>query len=391
MERFEIQPVFSAALPDVASFLRRWHDNQAEDSSDQQPIREDSVSIERRLRWLLIENPVVAEDSTHGFCIRDHLGIIRGLCLSFPAAFLAGDQRALGLCSGSYFVEPQARTLGYYLFKKYLSSPGYRFFFATTCNVSSGALWGKLGGRAVPNSETEHILPLRLDVMLPAFLAKRTSSKVASGIARIFGRCANPILQLLARQSEELTIEPCQDWEKLSKLFHRHRSPDWIASDRSPEFLQWRYGQTSPHYPCDIYLFRDKRGNEGWFGLGNMICGQRGQFRGSILLDAIWPRKRVSFRDILPEIIRLVADEADAIFFRPQPGLDYCQCSRWIVQRRLEAPRVFVITRKGAPPLRVESLDYDDSDNSTWAVRWSGPRGRSDLSPGRSVVMGTPR
>ena len=159
MERFEIQPVLSSALPDVAGFLRRWRDNQAEGSSVPHPVREGSLSIERRLRWLLVENPVTTDGSQHGFCIRDHLGIIRGLTLSFPAAFLAADQRLLGLCSGSFFVEPQARTLGYYLFKKYLSSPGYSFFFATTCNANSGALWGRLGGCAVPNSETERITP----------------------------------------------------------------------------------------------------------------------------------------------------------------------------------------------------------------------------------------
>ena len=380
MKRFEIQPVLSSALPDVASFLRRWHDNQAEGSSVQHPAREDSLSIERRLRWLLVENPIITDGSQHGFCIRDHLGIIRGLTLSFPAAFLAADQRLLGLCSGSFFVEPQARTLGYYLFKKYLSSPGYSFFFATTCNANSGALWGKLGGCAVPNSETEHILPLRLDIILPEFVAKNSSSEVASGIARIFGRCANPILQLLARKSAELTIEPCQDWQKLSELFRRHRSADWITSDRSAEFLQWRYGQTSPHYPCDIYLFRDKRGNEGWFSLGNIIRGQQGQIRGSVLLDAIWPREKMSFRDIFQEILRLVAAEADAIFFRPQPGLDYCEFSRWIIPRRSEAPRAFVITRKGDPLLAIASLDYDDSDYGTWVGHWSRPRGRSDPS-----------
>jgi hypothetical protein len=376
--RFEIQPVLSSALPEVASFLLRWRDNQAESSSVQHPVREDSLSIERRLRWLLIENPVITDCSHHGYCIRDHLGIIRGLSLTFPAAFLAADQRLLGLCSGSFFVERQARTLGYHLFRKYLSSPGYSFFFATTCNASSGALWGKLGGCPVPASETEHILPLRLDVMLPAFLAGITSSQVASELARISGRFANPILRILARRSSELTIEPCRDWQKLSELFRRHRSPDWITSDRTAEFLQWRYGQTSPNYSCDIYCFRDKRGNQGWFCLANVIRGQQGQIRGSVLLDAVWPREKMNFGDILPEILRLVASETDAIFFRPQPRLDYCEFSRWIIPRRLEEPRVFVITRKAGPLLPVASLDYDESDHGAWVVHWSGPRKCSD-------------
>src|SRR5207237_1273448 len=109
----------------------------------------------------------------HGFCIRDHLGIIQGLTLCFPAAFLTADERIVGLCSSDFFVDLGARTSGFYLFKRYLSSPGYSFFFTTTCIANSAALWEKLGGRAVPNSELEYILPLRLDTLLPALLAGR--------------------------------------------------------------------------------------------------------------------------------------------------------------------------------------------------------------------------
>src|SRR5437660_1211754 len=124
MERFEIQPVLTSSLPDVASFLGRWNDNQAGGRlSVDHPVRDDALNIERRLRWLLVQNPAKTDGSQHGYCIRDTVGVIRGLTLSFPATFLAADRRLPGLCSGSFFVEPQVRTLGYYLFKKYLSSP----------------------------------------------------------------------------------------------------------------------------------------------------------------------------------------------------------------------------------------------------------------------------
>ena len=368
---FEIQPILSSALPAVANFLSRWR-NHENNGKSVHFFRQDSQSIERRLRWLLLDNPVATNGTTHGYCIRDPLGVIRGLTLSFPAAFLAADQRLLGLCSSSFLVEPQARTHGYYLFRKYLSSPGYSFFFATTCNANSGALWQKLGGCAGPNSETEHILPLRLDVMLPALVSGGTASGVASAMARVLGQCANPVLRLLARQPAELTVEPSEDWQKLSELFRRHRSADCIMGDRSVEFLQWRYGQAAPDGPCDIYLFRDKRGNEGWFSLGNIVRGRQGQIRGSVLLDAIWPRDRMSFRDIFPEILRLIAGKVDALFLWPRPGLDYCECSRWIIRRRSEAPRVFVITRKSEVQLTAGSLDLDYGDCAVPYGTWMG-------------------
>jgi hypothetical protein len=102
------------------------------------------------------------------------------------------------------------------------------------------------------------------------------------------------------------------------------------------------------------------------------------------LLDAIWPREKMSFRGIFQEIVRLAHRGADAIFFRSRPGLDYREYSPWILARRLETPRAFVIVKKGAPPLALDLLDYDDSDDSAWSFRWTGARGRSDLFPSHS-------
>jgi len=361
MKTFEIQPILGSAVPAVASFLHRWHADRGGGLSIQR--------IERRLQWLLIENPLTTDVSHHGFCIRDDSGVIRGLLLSFPGAFLAADQRLLGLCSGSYYVEPQARAMGFFLFKKYLNSLGYSFFFSTTCNAASAAIWHKSGASAIPDSETEYILPLKLDVMLPAFLAARTSSRLVAGTARTFGRCANSMLRLFAQKSGKLTVERCRDWEKLSELFRRHRSQNLITTERSAQFLQWRYGPGSPNHPSDIYIFRDQLGNEGWFSLGKMIRRRHQvQVRGCVLLDAIWPRGKMSFRDILPVVLQLVPSEADAIFFRSRSGLDYNKYSHLIVPRGLDAPRAWVMTRKGSARLQVSALDLVMADgDSAWS------------------------
>jgi hypothetical protein len=365
IKRFEIEPVLGSALPEVARFLQSWDTRRDQGSAIERPLREDSPSPEARLRWLqwlLVANPLATAASQHGLCIRDASGVIAGLLLSFPGAFLAGDRRIRGLGSGSFFVDPRAQTLGFYLFKRYLTAPGYGFFFSTTCNANSGALWKALGARAVPDSDTEYILPLKLDVMLPAFLARRNPSPFGLETARVFGRCANRVLQLFARGSGQLVIEPCRDWEKLAELSRRHRPANWITTDRSAAFLQGRYGQNPPNHPFDVWLFRDKRGNEGWFSLGTIVRGVQGQIRGGVLLDVIWPRERMSFSDILPAVVRLVASEADAIVLPPRPGLDYGECSRWIIPRTLDAPRVFALTRKGAAPLTVSSLDLVATD-----------------------------
>jgi hypothetical protein len=189
-------------------------------------------------------------------------------------------------------------------------------------------------------------------------------------MARIGGRFANPVLRLLTRRSTEITIEPCRDWEKLAELARRHQPARYITSERSIEFLQWRYGPASPLFPCGIYLFRDNRGNEGWFSLANLLRGEQGQLRGSVLLDAIWPREKMDFSGIFQAILRLAPKESDALFFRSQPDVDYREFSRCVIPYKLPGPRVFAMTPKGAPPLALDTLDYDDSDYGAWRFHW---------------------
>ncbi len=369
MERFDLQPVLRSALPDVAAFLHRWRSNKQANAPDEHSLLESPAAIERRLVWLLTENPEAQGASTFGYSVRDESGAIRGVNLWFPSAFLAGGRRLLGLCAGTFFVEPPARSLGFYLFKKFLTTPGYDFYFASTCNASSSELWKRLGGFAVPHSETEYILPIRVDAMISAYVAYRTSSQLAARIARVCGKSANPILRLLTRPSPKLAVEPCEDWEKLSTLSRRHQAPNRVASDRSPEFLQWRHGAQAPS-PSRVYLVRDERGNEGWFSLGRFIRGERGPCRASILLDAVWPRSQMDFGDIFQGILRVASTASDAVFFRWQSGVDYSEYSRCVIPRKLEAPLAFVSVPKGAPPFPLDSLDYDDSDSIAWAFQW---------------------
>ncbi|MBV8706668.1 MAG: hypothetical protein JOZ45_02855 [Acidobacteriaceae bacterium] len=368
--RFELQPVFRSTVPDVAHFLHRW--GSTEEGSGAHGLARESVSsIERRLKWLLSDNPLINSEIAVGYCLRDNLGTIRGVVLCFPAAFLLADKRLLGLCSGSFFVEANARSMGFYLFKKYLKTPGYSFQFASTCNTYSSELWRAIGASPVPNSDTEYFLPIRLDMVVAAYVAYKTSSQAAARIARMCSRSANPILRFLARPSAKFSIEPCWDWEKLSDLSRRHRCPDYITTDRSPAFLQWRYGRGSPSHPCNIYLFRDERGNEGWFALGHVNRGKICQLRTTVLLDAVWPRKQMNYSDVFEEILRVTAATTDAISFRWQPGLDYQSYNRWIIPRKLGTPRAFVSVPKGSSRFALDSFDYDDSDYIAWGFQWA--------------------
>jgi hypothetical protein len=343
-KRFEIQPLHAEALPDVVAFLGRW------------PSHPDERPSLRRLQWLLLDNPLAALAGDHGLCVRDASGAIAGLLLAFPGAFRAGETPLLAMGSGGYFVEPAARTLGFYLFKRHLQRSGFAFFYSTSCNAASGALWRALGGCAVGESDVEYVLPLDLGTVLSASLAIRTSSALAVGAARLLGRCATGLWRPGLPTNAGVVTEPCRDWDKLADLARRHR-PACITADRSAAFLEWRYGPGSPNHASDIRVFRDARGNEGWFSLDATVRGDRTPVRGRVLLDATWPRDRMGFQTVLAAVARFAGPDADAIYFRPRPGVDYGDCRPWIIRRRREPPSVFAVTAKGGAPLAVSSLD----------------------------------
>ncbi len=318
--------------------------------------------MEERLRWLLLANPFADPGCPLGFCIRDASGVMRGLLLSFPSRWIAGEQKLMALASGGFFVEPQARSIGFFLFKKHLRPKGYSFFFSTTCNTNSAPLWQVAGACAVPNSDSEYILPFRLHTLLPALLAGRTASRTARAVAHGLGRCGNQIMRLAEGRSTGITAEPCRDWEKLSHLFHRNRTSPLMTADRSPEFLEWRYGRASDPFPSGVYLFRDTRGYEGWFSLGMGMRGREGQISGAVLLDAVWPGEKIGFTEILPEIIRLVAGKCDLLSIRPRPGITLRGCSRWVIRRRFEPPTGFAIGPNGHSRTIAEALDLCPAD-----------------------------
>lgn len=372
--KYQIRPVRPDDLGDVAGFLHRWWDAEGGERPADSQVRKDRGSIETCLRWLLLENPANPDSHLHGNCLRDDSGTIRGVLLHFPGKFVLGEQTIPGLCSGSFFVDPEVRTGGFYLFRRYLGAEGYSFFFSNTCNAHSSALWEKSGAHAAPDSGREFIIPIRSEVVLRAFLERRWNGRSRSTsvttMAKLLGACANAIPKFAGR-SKTLRVEVCGDWEKLSALARRHRPPELLTSERSPAFIAWRYGPGSPNHGAELCLFRDTRGNEGWFALGNRMLGPRGQIAACIVLDAVWPRQAMTFGEILPAIFHHACSRADAIYLLPRPGVDHASYSRWVVPRRLEARRIWTLPGRGAAPLDMSSLDLVTADgDSGWSNRY---------------------
>ena len=80
----------------------------------------------------------------------------------------------------------------------------------------------------------------------------------------------------------------------------------------------------------------------------------------------------MSLDEVLQAISRFAVPNADAIYFRPRPGLDEGEGSRWIIRRRMDPPPIFAIPGKRGAPLAVSSLDLVPADgDSSFAVSGS--------------------
>src|ERR1700733_9283911 len=133
-----------------------------------------------------------------------------------------------------------------------------------------------------------------------------------------------------------------------------------MTSVRSEKSLRWRYGPASPAPPCKIYLIRDHRGNEGWFALSRPAPFGGDGVLACTLLDAVWAQDRMSLRDLVPWIIRMAPDVADAVLVRCRPDTNFSTGRRWLLRRRLSVPRAYVVAPRSAPALPT-IFDYDDN------------------------------
>src|SRR6185437_12893763 len=197
-----------------------------------------------------------------------------------------------------------------------------------------------------------------------AFVEGRGLAPSVLKVAEMTGRALRPFIKPLQRMRSALPTERCRDWDKLSDLSYRHRAPKYLTAERSVQFLRWRYGAGSPDRSAEVCVFRDGRGNEGWFSLVSTTRGRHGQIRGVLLLDAVWPRERIEFQQIFAAILdRPRVRSADALFLQPRLGVDYTHCGRLLFRRRLEGPTCYV--RAGQKEVQASALDLAASDGDS--------------------------
>lgn len=115
----------------------------------------------------------------------------------------------------------------------------------------------------------------------------------------------------------------------------------------------------------EVYCFSDKNGNEGWLSIGRVQRGGRGQIRGAVLLDAVWPRQKIEFSDILATAAELSSSSSDALFLTSRPGVQYGRAGQMTFRRKFEAPQGFVLTSKATDTIPPGTVDFVPADGDS--------------------------
>lgn len=362
-----ICPIAEADLPDVATFLTNRLLRDGGDTPGEVPIDMTADATLQHLRWRLLANPARAAQMDFGQCVRDDSGRVVGTVLAFPERFWLRDKRLLGLCFVDFFVDIEARGVGFFMFRRYLQASGADFLFSTTCNRNSGAFWEKLGGSPIPESACEFILPVRFGPVCEAFAVWRKWPELVVKLAKAAGVVATPFLAPKSTGTV-LRMQACRDWDRLAALAQRHRNPDVMTCERSREYLQWRYDQTASSTRKEVFHCQDKHGNEGWFAVGQGYRGKRRQIMAWTLLDLVWPRTGCDLMSVLSGVLDICAPRADIIVIPGRAALGCDLATLGLRQRRFEGPRSYIIRHQNtheSSRILADITDLVASDGDT--------------------------
>jgi hypothetical protein len=359
MAAFKFRPIFEQDLPEVAAFLYRQQEiTSREDSTQARPSNDN-------LRWLL-SNPHRGDEASLGDTIRDAEGKIFGMIVAVPRMYRLGSERRLGLAAGHFFIDASARMQGFFMLKRFLTTQGFDFVYANSCNGQSGPLWAKCGALMVPESEVEYILPFRLGPIAEEVAIRKAWHPA---VARAL-KAAGPLATLVAGPripKNRLKVEPSKDIERLAEVAERNLNPAFLQPERSAPYLKWVYGSwlLSPDVKeagSAIYRFSSSAGQEGWFSLIFARRGHRDQIRAARVNDVVWPFEHMAFTEVIPAMAEAARDRADLLSIRGRVGLSLQDRVLGIRRRTLLAPEGYVLGRNPPTAEVVKVADFPFAD-----------------------------
>jgi hypothetical protein len=265
----------------------------------------------------------------------------------FPQRFRLADRSLLGLSMTDYYVVPEARPSG--LMRSVLDLDDADFFFSTTANAAGGGAMRKLGAVAVPGWDCEHILPLHLGPLMEGYLQRWNATHWAKRIARRVGTISDYIRPRPWRASSSLELRPTTDWELLATISERLRKPGLTTPRRATEDLRWRFEQAPSAGSIQVFALEGGTAT-GWLATHSYMRGTGQPVRCRAVLDHVFSEDAEP-AEVLLALAHRAEEDTDLITLAGPEGYWSVAGLPWLLRRRFDVPRAFVIGPSSDPAL----------------------------------------
>lgn len=331
--------ITEADISDVAAYLARQA--RAGEATTTQ-----GLPPERRLRWLLLENPARVDDVPLGWCIRDAAQCVIGTLLCVPFRVAARDVTRTALMSCKFFVDEPYRGAGLVPFRDYLKLGRQYPLFCTSANAVSGELFAGAGGNVIAGTDYTMLGVARYAPLTEEWAFRKTGRPALSRITAL------PI-GLLPRRKLGRSDGEMRPLTSVADVMALDLAPpgDAVAVVRDVPYLRWRY--FSAESASTVLCFRGCGAGPRMVVVNQVRWGHRSQIRVLNVLD-VWPPLDA---DTAPSFVQLLwarhEGAFDALWLRSQPPEAEADLRRFgFMRHRFPAPLGWCLDSSGRLPAR---------------------------------------
>ena len=297
--------ITEADISDVAAYLARQA-GAGEATATQ------GLPPERRLRWLLLENPARVDDVPLGWCIRDARQNVIGTLLCVPLRVAARDVSRTALMSCKFFVDEPYRGAGLVPFRNYLKLGRQYPLFCTSANAVSGELFAGAEGYAIAGTDHTMLGVARCAPLAEEWVFRKTGRSALSRVTAL-PSCLLPRRKLGRSEGDLRPLTSVEDVMALGLP----PPGDAVAVVRDAPYLRWRY--FSADSANEVLCFRGRGAGPQMVVVNQVRWGHRKQIRVLNVLD-VWPPLDADTASSLVQLLWTRYEGAfDALWLRSQP------------------------------------------------------------------------
>ncbi|MFY9905295.1 MAG: hypothetical protein WAM43_09520 [Terriglobales bacterium] len=316
----------------------------------------------KRLVWILLENPAREPADPLGWLLRTPAGEMAACMCCAPQKFCFDEKTFTLMMANSFYVDDRYRGGGASIFLKYLQLARRYPLFVSSANATVAAMWQKLGGYSLGNSDHEVIGVLRWRPLLAESIYRKTASDRFSQFASAL---ASPFLRArrgFPSDTAEGQLFPLHTPEEAATVCAEYHS-NKITNCRDAAFLKWRYFSSATP-TTRLFAFRLVAGeNKFMVAVQLQNRGYKQQTRALHILD-IWgaPDSR-SYLAIAAALAREYRGQIDMLVFRClDPAGQQALTAHGFKARKFAAPIAWCIDKHGLLPSQTWYFVPADGD-----------------------------